>query len=360
MASVDVIAATKSFGKTPVLRGVDLAIADGEFLALLGPSGCGKTTLLRLIAGLERLGSGEIRIDGEVMEGPGRFVDPEDRHLGMVFQSYALWPHMSVRRNVEFGLAMRGVARPERRQRVASALAAVGLTGLEDRRPQALSGGQRQRAALARCIALSPRIILLDEPLANLDAHLRHAMQQEFRRLHRETGTTFVFVTHDQSEAMALADRVAVMDKGQLQQVGTPEALYAEPATAMVAAFVGKGALLPVAVEGRSQGGSLSITLAGHRIESRGDAAPGPGLLCLRPDDVVIVPANFPGSLPARVAEVSYRGGHYAVDLVLPALPGHRIEASMRHAPQPGEAVSLQFEGGWVLAAPDAVRAEAA
>ncbi|MGV3651197.1 MAG: ABC transporter ATP-binding protein [Devosia sp.] len=360
MASVDVVAATKSFGRTSVLRGVDLSIADGEFLALLGPSGCGKTTLLRLIAGLERLGSGEIRIDGEVMEGPGRFVDPEDRHLGMVFQSYALWPHMSVRRNVEFGLAMRGVAGAERRQRVASALAAVGLTGLEDRRPQALSGGQRQRAALARCIALSPRIILLDEPLANLDAHLRHAMQQEFRRIHRETGTTFVFVTHDQSEAMALADRVAVMDKGRLEQVGTPEALYSRPATAMVAAFVGKGTLLPVKVEGAADGDRVAISFAGIRLTTRGQASPGPGLLCLRPDDVRIVPRGTPGALAARVADVSYRGGHHAVELVLHSLPEHRIEAAMREAPLMGEALGIILEGGWVLAEPVVQEARAA
>jgi iron(III) transport system ATP-binding protein len=359
MASVTITAATKSFGKTEVLRGIDLDIAHGEFIALLGPSGCGKTTLLRLIAGLERLGGGTIAIDDEVVDGGGGFVDPEDRELGMVFQSYALWPHMSVFRNIEFGLVMRRVPAQERRRRVAEAVAAVGLEGLESRRPQALSGGQRQRAALARCLALRPRIILLDEPLANLDAHLRHTMQLEFRRIHRDTGTTFVFVTHDQAEAMALADRVAVMDRGRLEQVGTPELLYTRPATPMVASFVGKGVLLPVTVKARSHG-RLVVDLAGQTISCPGNAPAGPALLCLRPEDAAVVPAGAASSLAASIVGVTYRGGHYAAELSLPSLSGIRIEASMRTPPSPGSAVGVRIDGGWVLPAAAPATAEAA
>jgi len=354
VASVEIIAVSKSFGRTRVLQDVDLSIADGEFLALLGPSGCGKTTLLRLIAGLERPDAGRILIGSEEMAAPGRFVEPEDRALGMVFQSYALWPHMSVFGNVEFGLAVQRVGRDERRRRVERALAAVGLTGLEHRRPQALSGGQRQRAALARCLALEPRLILLDEPLANLDAHLRHSMQIEFRRIHAESGTTFVFVTHDQVEAMALADRVAVMHEGQLQQLGTPEDLYSRPATAMVAGFVGKGALLPVSVNGPDGADGVSIDVGGQPMRAAGHSAPGPALLCLRPEDVQVTAARLAGCLAGTVELATYRGGGYAVDIRLPGVGNARVEANMLAPPPKGTPVGIRFGRGWLVAAPQA------
>ena len=229
MASLDVRGLTKRFGRMAAVDRVDLSVRDREFVALLGPSGCGKTTLLRLFAGFEVPDEGELALEGVTVSRAGWALPPEDRRIGMVFQSYALWPHMSVAENVGFSLRVRGMAAEERRKRVAEALDLVGLADFASRRPAQLSGGQRQRVALARCMAMRPALVLLDEPLANLDPHLREAMQSEFRRLHREIGATFVYVTHDQAEAMALADRIVVMDRGRIEQIGEPQQIYREP-----------------------------------------------------------------------------------------------------------------------------------
>ena len=350
MDQVSVRQISKSFRDTTVLRDVTLSVEPGTFLALLGPSGCGKTTLLRLIAGLERPTSGEIEIAGRVVAGPANWVETEARQLGMVFQSYALWPHMDVADNVGFGLAVRGVHGAERATRVQAALATVGLDGLGGRRPAELSGGQRQRAALARCLVTEPALILLDEPLANLDPHLREYMQIEFRRIHRETGTTFVFVTHDQAEAMALADQVAVMDAGRLQQLGTPQQLYRQPATRMVAEFFGKGVVLPVEVLAQVSPGRLRISLAGETLELSGAAAVGPAQLSLRPESILPA-AGAPPHLIGRAVDATFRGADHLVTLALEQFGGKTIALGMAMAPAPGSRLDLVVTGGWVLAA---------
>jgi iron(III) transport system ATP-binding protein len=230
-----------SFGSTQVLRGIDIAIEPGEFFALLGPSGCGKSTLLRLIAGFNRAEAGRVLIGGEDVTR----VPPWKRNIGMVFQSYALWPHMTVAENVAFGLEERRLPAQEVRAKVSAALELVGLAGLAGRRPGQLSGGQQQRVALARTIAVEPRVLLLDEPLSNLDARLRVHMRRELVALHRKLGVTTIFVTHDQEEAMTTCDRIAVMDQGVIQQVGTPVELFDRPVNRFVAEFVGTINLLP-------------------------------------------------------------------------------------------------------------------
>src|SRR5688572_20093462 len=224
-----------AYGATQVLRDVSLTIEPGEFFALLGPSGSGKSTLLRLIAGFNQQQSGQILIGGHDVSA----IPPWERKVGMVFQNYALWPHMTVERNVAFGLEERRLPRDEVRRRTAAALELVGLTGYGARRPNQLSGGQQQRVALARTLAIEPQVLLLDEPLSNLDAKLRIQMRRELLGLHRRLGITTIFVTHDQEEAMTICDRVAVLDQGVIQQIGTPVELYDRPANRFVAEFVG-------------------------------------------------------------------------------------------------------------------------
>lgn len=221
--------------KQTILHGLDLDVEQGAFIALLGPSGCGKSTLLRLIAGLDMPDHGIIEIDGRDVHG----VPPAARKLSMVFQSYALFPHLSVAENVAFGLRVRGVGAAERKERVAKAIGTTGLAGLEQRKPGALSGGQRQRVALARAIVAGHSLCLMDEPLSNLDAKLRHAVRLEIRELQRRLGMTVIYVTHDQSEAMGMADRVVLMNAGRIEQSGTPEDLYLAPVSTFAAAFIG-------------------------------------------------------------------------------------------------------------------------
>ena len=239
--AVECIGIGLAYGTNQVLQDITLAIEPGEFFALLGPSGSGKSTLLRLIAGFNQHNRGRLLVDGRDITG----VPPHARNIGMVFQSYALWPHMTVFDNVAFGLVERRVARDEIRQRVGEALALVGLTDYAQRRPNQLSGGQQQRVALARTIVIEPQVLLLDEPLSNLDKKLREQMRLELKRLQRKLGITTIFVTHDQEEAMTTADRMAVLDAGVLQQVGTPRELYDTPANRFVAEFVGNTNVLP-------------------------------------------------------------------------------------------------------------------
>ena len=247
-----------SYGSTPVLKGISLDIEPGEFFALLGPSGSGKSTLLRLIAGFNRQQSGHLLIDGlDVSAQP-----PWQRNIGMVFQSYALWPHLSVWDNVAFGLVERKLAKAEIARKVGAALERVGLSAFGQRRPGQLSGGQQQRVALARTIVIEPQLLLLDEPLSNLDKTLRVQMRQELLALQRRLGITTIFVTHDQEEAMTTADRMAVLDQGVVQQVGTPTALYDEPVNAFVANFVGTMNLMPATVRATSPQG-LTLALDG-------------------------------------------------------------------------------------------------
>jgi spermidine/putrescine ABC transporter ATP-binding subunit len=233
---VEFRAVTKRFGDLTAVRELSFRVRQGEFLALLGPSGCGKTTSLRMIAGFEAPDAGTILIGGEDVTG----MPPGRRPVNTVFQDYAIFGHLSVRRNVEFGLKQRGVGRAERADRAMEALEMVRLADRAEASPRKLSGGQRQRVALARALVLRPRVLLLDEPLAALDLQLRKEMQVELRRLHRELGVTFVFVTHDQTEAMSMADRIAVMDEGRIEQLATPEEVYERPATPFVASFIGE------------------------------------------------------------------------------------------------------------------------
>jgi lactose/L-arabinose transport system ATP-binding protein len=235
MADVQLTQVRKSFGDVDVIRGVDLSIQHGEFVVFVGPSGCGKSTLLRAISGLEDITSGELRIGGEVMN----HVDPSKRGIAMVFQSYALYPHMSVRENMGFALKHAGVPKDEVQSKVESAAKILGLEPLMDRKPKALSGGQRQRVAIGRAIVRDPQVFLFDEPLSNLDAELRVHMRIEIARLHRELGSTIIYVTHDQVEAMTLADKIVVLRAGVVEQVGSPLELYDNPANTFVAGFIG-------------------------------------------------------------------------------------------------------------------------
>ncbi len=239
MASLTVKNVCKSFGAVDVLKGIDLEIESGEFLVLVGPSGCGKSTLLNLIAGLETVTSGEIRIGERVVN----TVSPKDRDIAMVFQSYALYPNMNVRKNLSFGLETRKVSKPEIEETIARVAQMLQITELLDRKPAQLSGGQRQRVAMGRALARNPRIFLFDEPLSNLDAKLRVEMRTEIKRLHQRIKTTIVYVTHDQIEAMTLADRIAIMKDGILQQFASPDQVYSNPANLFVAGFIGSPAM---------------------------------------------------------------------------------------------------------------------
>jgi iron(III) transport system ATP-binding protein len=286
-----------AFGSTQVLRGIDVAIEPGEFFALLGPSGCGKSTLLRLIAGFNQAQSGRVRIAGDDVTN----VPPWERNVGMVFQSYALWPHMTVAENVAFGLEERRRPREEIRRKVAEALALVGLRELAERRPGQLSGGQQQRVALARTVAIEPRVLLLDEPLSNLDAKLRVHMRRELVQLQRKLGITTIFVTHDQEEAMTTCDRIAVMSEGRIVQTGSPIALYDAPASRFVAEFVGSINLLDGSLQTRAGESATFVSpQVGPVPLPRSASMPGHGdaTLAFRPHSVAVAASRTD---PARI-----------------------------------------------------------
>src|SRR5262245_29100614 len=244
MATVSIRGVTKKFAGLAALENLDLDIGDGDFVSLLGPSGCGKTTTLRLLAGFLQPDGGEICVGGEVVSSPTLLVPPERRHMSMIFQSYAVWPHMTVAQNVAYGLKFKKLAKQEIQEKVTKLLGVVRLAELKDRYSAELSGGQQQRVALARALVVEPQILLMDEPLSNLDANLREEMRFEIRRLHEEFKITTVYVTHDQSEAMATSDRIAVLDHGRLVQVGSPAEIFDRPKTRFVAEFVGKANIL--------------------------------------------------------------------------------------------------------------------
>ncbi|CAG9183124.1 ABC transporter ATP-binding protein [Cupriavidus pampae] len=305
---------SKFYGDLQVVKSMNLSVEQGEFVSLLGPSGCGKTTCLQMIAGFTPVSQGRITLDGRDIT----HARPNTRGLGIVFQSYALFPHMTVAENVRFGLEMRKVSRSEQEARVKRVLALVHLEGREGRYPRELSGGQRQRVALARALVIEPPVLLLDEPLSNLDAKLREEMQFELRRIQRTVGTTTIMVTHDQHEALSVSDRVVVMEQGMLVQADAPYALYEQPSNAFVSSFVGKSNLLPGRVSAAANGVVLDalpgLPLAAPAVTLAAGTAI---LFSLRPEKIRLTPAGA-GRVDGRVAERFFLGSHWLYRLDTP------------------------------------------
>ncbi|WP_105382416.1 ABC transporter ATP-binding protein [Neorhizobium alkalisoli] len=333
---------SKSFetGGRPAVNDVSLTVREGGFLALLGPSGCGKTTVLRMIAGFEQPTDGSILLGERVLADASDMVAPEHRNMAMVFQSYALWPHMSVAENVGYPLKVRGVSGEKRQRKVREALAAVRLEGYADRRPADLSGGQRQRVALARCLVTEPDVVLLDEPLANLDRHLRQEMEETFREFHARSGATMIYVTHDQAEAMALATDVAVMSEGRLLQVATPEEIYARPEGRLVGGLVGLGTVLSLPLPHDDK--RLLDWAALQAMLARSGNGPTADVL-VRPQDVEVAPEG----LPATVLSVLFEGERYALRLALP--DGQAVRAFSRQPVKVGDQLSVVINSAWRL-----------
>jgi len=305
---------TRRFHETTALGALTLTIRRGEFVALLGPSGCGKSTALNCVAGLLPLSGGSIWLDERRID----LLKPEERGFGMVFQNYALFPHMSVRRNIGFGLMMRSVPRDETRKRVERALDLVQLRSHAEKLPGQLSGGQQQRVALARAIVIDPPLILMDEPLSNLDAKLRLEMRHEIRRIHRALHRATIYVTHDQDEALSLADRIVVLQDGRVQQIGTPEDLYSRPANLAVARFMGYRNILDIGLE-RVDGNRASLLGGNVRLEGTAQTAlaGGRATVAMRPEEVALG-AGGENTISGTVDQVEYCGRDYLVDVVTP------------------------------------------
>ena len=345
--SISVKSLVKIYGTNRVVDDVSLEVAKGEFVSLLGPSGCGKTTTLRCIAGLEEANGGEIAIDGVTVSAPerGMMLAPNARDVGMVFQSYAVWPHMTVAENVAFPLTIRKTEAKTVKERVDWALGIVGLRELRDRQPSQLSGGQQQRVALARAIVGRPRVLLFDEPLSNLDAKLRDTTRAEIRRLQRELDIAALYVTHDQAEALSMSDRVIVMDKGRIMQAGTPKELYRRPANRFVADFVGVASFVDVTA---ADSGLMWRLPDGTTVAADGSAAKAGGRLqlMLRPEAVSLGAAGttFTGEgvqvLKGRIREAHYLGA-YSEYLIEAGGGLVRVHANEDHAP--GADVVLAF-----------------
>jgi putative spermidine/putrescine transport system ATP-binding protein len=334
MAFLDLDHVTKRFGEHLAVDDLSLAVAKGEFISLLGPSGCGKTTTLQMIAGFVELTRGGIRLDGRDLAD----VKPAKRGLGIVFQSYALFPHMTAAENVAFGLQMRGVARSEIETRVRDALGLVGLSGFSERYPRRMSGGQQQRVALARALVIKPDVLLLDEPLSNLDAKLREEMQIELRQIQRNLGTTTVLVTHDQIEAMALSDRIVVMNKGRVEQIGTPQETYERPASAFVSQFLGKTNEFPAGIEAAAPSPRL---VCGSAAWPAPAGLSGSVTVTVRPEKVGFGPEGA-GGLKAKVRTRIFQGNHWLFQCDSEAGPAIVIRQNSGEVqPGEGEAVSL-------------------
>src|SRR5262245_25717045 len=308
MPGVMIKGLTRRYGDVAAVEGLDLQVKPGELVALLGPSGCGKTTTLRIVAGFLAPDAGEVWVGDRCLSSPVTVIPPERRRMAMIFQSYALWPHMTVAQNVAYGLRFNGDPRSDRDRRVKTMLGVVQLAGYEGRYPGELSGGQQQRVAVARALVVEPEILLLDEPLSNLDASLREEMRFEIRRLHEAFNITTLYVTHDQAEAMVIADRVAVLERGRVAQVDRPEELYEAPCTRFVAEFIGKTNL----GEGRAEDaetfsrGPLRLRVAGAALTPK-----APAILSIRPHHIELRPATtprLPDALHAVVLRASYLG----------------------------------------------------
>jgi spermidine/putrescine ABC transporter ATP-binding subunit len=323
--AVELGGVTKRFGKITALDDVSLLIRRGELMTLLGPSGCGKTTLLNLVGGFLTPDSGEIAIDGQRITQ----VPAYRRQIGIMFQSYALFPHMSVAANVGYGLKMRRIAKPEIARRVAEALALIKLEGLDDRKPRQLSGGQQQRVALARALVIRPKVLLLDEPFSALDRNLRASMQVELKEIQRKLGVTTIFVTHDQSEALSLSDRIAVIAEGRIRQLGTPDEVYRRPVDRFVASFVGDVNVLRARLE-RIDGAIATVVLGQTRVpvpaRTLSGAATGAIVdLFLRPEDLRVAEQGAAIAAHGIVAAQIYQGGHIDLYVDMPEAASGRV-----------------------------------
>jgi len=353
--SIELRDVRKAFGPVVAVDGISLVVGRGEFLTLLGPSGCGKTTTLRMIGGFELPTSGEIAIDGE----PMGTRPPHRRPVNTVFQNYALFPHLTVGQNVAYGLEMAGVPKAERHRRVATALEMVRLPQIERRKPAELSGGQQQRVALARALVNRPAVLLLDEPLGALDLKLRKAMQLELKHLNREVGATFVYVTHDQEEALTMSDRIAVMNEGRVLQLGTPEEIYERPRNRFVADFIGQTNFLPVEIVDAPGGTATVRTVDGQVLRAKlaeGGPTFGAATLAVRPEkvslegDLAEAARRDWNRLEGIVAEAVYLGTHTQWVVALPAgdtVVVHRQNRGVETHPEamrPGAAVAVLFD----------------
>ncbi|MCP8883753.1 sn-glycerol-3-phosphate ABC transporter ATP-binding protein UgpC [Devosia sp. XJ19-1] len=356
MAGLELKQLRKNYGKVEVIKGIDLTIEHGEFVVFVGPSGCGKSTLLRMIAGLEDISGGELRIGDKVVNA----VEPRDRGIAMVFQSYALYPHMTVYDNVGFGLKLARTPKEVRDQKIREAARILQMEHLLDRKPSQLSGGQRQRVAIGRAIVRQPEVFLFDEPLSNLDAALRVDMRMEISKLHNDLGATMIYVTHDQVEAMTLADKIVVLDGGVVQQVGAPIELYQRPANLFVAGFIGSPKMNFVSVSADSVSGDIAtvsgpdvvgvpVTLPSRKV------APGDKLtLGVRPHDLVVAAS---GSIVGRVGLVERLGNETIVNLELPSGASWLAVLEGDQALKRGESLALDVDPAKALLFDDAGQA---
>lgn len=336
---------SRAYGSTVALADINLTVGNGEFVALLGPSGCGKTTALNCLAGLLPLTSGTISMDDRRID----LLPPERRGFGMVFQNYALFPHLSVYRNVAFGLQMRKVRRAEVRRRVSATLELVQLADHADKRPGQLSGGQQQRVAIARAVVVEPQLVLMDEPLSNLDAKLRRDMRVELRRLHRELGLTTIYVTHDQEEALSLADRLVVLRDGHIQQVGSPEDVYRRPANAFVAGFMGYRNMLPMtAAPVESASGTLQLSGLGLSLTGLGELH-GPVTVAIRPDDIDLGERDG-NDIEGVVEEAQFEGREY--ELLVRTSPATVLHVRTNSHATLGEHVRLGIDRDRIMVYP--------
>lgn len=346
MAQVELSRVSKQFGATKVVHGIDLMIEDNEFIVLVGPSGCGKSTVLRMIAGLESVSGGEIRIGGR----PVNQVAPKDRNVAMVFQNYALYPHMSVYENMAFSLKMAKESRDEIERKVREAAGILELTPYLDRRPAALSGGQRQRVAMGRAIVRDPSVFLFDEPLSNLDAQLRTQMRMELKKLHLKMSTTTIYVTHDQIEAMTLADRIVILKDGKIQQVGSPIEVFERPVNRFVAGFIGNPPInmLPATISG--SGAATSLLLGTLRLPIPPQPACHDGQQVqagIRPDAIVtganLTRLRVDWHVPAEVVLAEILGGHSLLEFTAGGI-AMIAELEGRILARPGEPIELGFD----------------
>jgi iron(III) transport system ATP-binding protein len=350
MAGITIKGLTKSYvgnARMAAVGDLSLDIADGAFVTLLGPSGCGKTTTLRLIAGFIRPDAGTIHAGDRLVSSADEVIAPENRGMGMVFQNYAVWPHKTVHENVAFGLGIRGLARDQIGARVAKALTLVNLSGLEHRYPSELSGGQQQRVALARSLVVEPQILLLDEPLSNLDAKLRERMRSELKDLQRRTGITFVYVTHDQAEALALSDKIAVIHGGRLQQYGRPEDVYERPANRIVADFMGLVNLVPASVAGISGSQGKLVLAPGMEVVAEVPAGVAEGAdveLAVRPECVTLSPGGSGAGAMAQVSEKMFLGNLMEYVVKIENGPTLRAQSHPRARFEVGDRVAVGID----------------